>query len=496
VWPAERTIHEDEALRAIDKPPGVQIATRGVMQPLDREASGLLLSSKNKTASKMLAAQLEQGVERSWIIGATRRPKRSKGFHIDVVSRCDDRLLMRVTSTERRQPIRLMFAHAGAPLAGDRDNAGAPATRLMLHAERMVISHPDGGRLELSAPTPAAFARWLNGNERRLPRDDAELDARLGDAIARRFELSQADRTNAYRIVNGSGDALPGVDIDRYGEHAVVALRSEAAVTARDRLLDAVARLGFDGVYLKVRPKHASVVVDTRADDLAPRHASRGSDAPSPMIIHEAGLDYEVRLGDGLSTGIFLDQRDARKLVREHANGKRVLNLFAYHAAFSVAAIAGGAASTVTVDASGVAIDRARANLALHGFGDHADHSLVRADAWRYLDRAAERSERFDLVILDPPSFATTKSRTFRAIRDYRKLAAAALRCTAPGGWLLACTNHRGVNRAKLQRHLRQAAADAGVTVTRMRGLANPPDFPAAPGEDGHLKRVLLQIEP
>lgn len=259
----------------------------------------------------------------------------------------------------------------------------------------------------------------------------------------------------------------------------------------RDELLDAVEALGFDGVYLKLRPKQANVVVDTRAEDVAPAHAQRGTDAPTPLVVREGRLSFEARLGDGLSTGVFLDQRDARRWLASIASGRRVLNLFCYHGAFTVAAAVGGASSTVSVDASTVALERARDNLERAG-ADPEAHVLIKDDAMRWLGR---ETSTFDVVILDPPSYATTKRSTFSAVRDYPELAASALRRVAPGGQLLACTNHRGIVRAKFRRQLQAAAELAGVRVARLREPRPPIDFPAPPGRDPHLKRIIVELE-
>jgi len=146
-------------------------------------------------------------------------------------------------------------------------------------------------------------------------------------------------------------------------------------------------------------------------------------------VIHELGLPYNVRLGDGLSTGIFLDQRENRRRVRELAGGARVLNLFAYTGAFTVAAVAGGARSSMTIDVSPGVIAWARQNL--EGVSaDPALHVALEADALPWLKAAATKGERFDLVLLDPPSFATTKKSRFSAEDDYRATAAAALQLT------------------------------------------------------------------
>jgi 23S rRNA (cytosine1962-C5)-methyltransferase len=504
-WRDARVVFEDDALLVVDKPHGVPtVKSDGALTPrlearqeahgesgrlrimhqLDGEASGLVVFAKQSDASRAVAAQLERGVSRSWVAGVTGQVRDG-----EVVARRGDRSLVRITRDGRAQPIRRMLAASGTPIAGDVDNRGAPALRLMLHAERIQLTHPSSSaELALEAKIPAALRRWLEGRDAELPKNAAELDERLGEAVERRDAL--APHGDAYRLVNDGGDALWGVDVDRYGDFAVVALRGDEAVAAREAVLDAVARLGFAGVYLKLRPKQANVIVDTRRDDYAPEFPARGAAAPDVMMVHEHGVAYEVRLGDGLSTGIFLDQRNGRALVRKLAPGRRVLNLFAYHAAFSVAAIAGGASATVSVDASGVAVERARSNIAQLG-GDGDAHRVVRADVITFLERD---KGSYDVIILDPPSFATTKRTTFRVARDYPRLATLALKRLASGGHLLACTNHRGMTSAKLERHLRDAATLAGATVARMTRVAEPLDHPPPAGEPCHLKSVLVEL--
>jgi 23S rRNA (cytosine1962-C5)-methyltransferase len=282
--------------------------------------------------------------------------------------------------------------------------------------------------------------------------------------------------------------------VDVYGDYLVVSISSEEAEGAREAILDAAAKLGARGVYVKVRPKHASVIVDSRRGDYAPRAAVRGESAPESFcIIYELGLPFEVRLGDGLSTGIFLDQRENRRRVRDQAKGKRVCNLFAYTGAFSVAAAAGGALETATVDVSKSALEWARRNLDAVG-ADAKSHAVIEADALVWLKSAARGDARYDLVILDPPSFATTKQTRFSAANDYRSLAALAMGVIAPGGRLLACTNHRGIVRAKLRRYLHEAARDAGRSVAQMKDLPDPLDFPPEPGREPAMKSVLVTL--
>jgi 23S rRNA (cytosine1962-C5)-methyltransferase len=219
----------------------------------------------------------------------------------------------------------------------------------------------------------------------------------------------------------------------------------------------------------------------------------RGREAPEPLVVREEGAPFVVRLGDGLSTGIFLDQRANRRRVRELSEGKSVLNLFAYTCAFTVVAALGGATRTVSVDASTVALERGRENLERAGVPQGA-HALVAEDAFAWLARAAKKSERFDLVLLDPPSYSTTKKRRFSAESDYAELAAAALALVRPGGRLLACSNHRGIGKAKFRRVLFEAGRAARRELAQVKDLPDPVDFPAPVGGEGHLKSALVTV--
>ncbi len=507
LWPAwdpARVLFEDEALLVLDKPVGASCHPTAdpdqthvrerlaawrpgerywLAQTMDAELSGVLLFAKQKHASRALAAQLEQGVPKTHLAVVTER-RRPAGWELRVVERGLERSLIALSSREPSQPLRRLLRDV---LVGE----AVPAHRLMLHLAEVQLSHPITGEpLLLRAPIPPAFRHALTA-QGELPADERELASRLRAAADRRWAVATPD-TDTFRLANSGGDDLFGVEVDRYRDHAVVALRSEEAIERRDAVLDAVHGLGFAGVYVKLRRPHASVLVDTRTDEVAPREPARGRAAPDPLTVREHGLVLRASLGDGLSTGVFLDQRQGRRWVRERG-AATVLNLFAYHGAFTVAAVAGGATHTVSVDASQVALDATRQNLALLE-QDPAHHELVKADAFGWLRGAAKRGRRFALVVLDPPSFSTTKRSTFRANRDYRALAALALRCVAPGGALLACTNHRGIVRDKLMSELLGAAQDVEVSVRGLTPLADPVDFPPEPGDPCHLKRVVLEV--
>jgi len=508
----------------------------GVHQRLDRDTSGVLVLTRRREANGAIAAQFEgRAVEKRYVAAVARWPHEKPIVLRDALIASDDgrmqvapartkgaqeavtraRLLERqgeralvelVLETGRMHQARVQLAHAGAPIAGDVLYGGAPAPRLLLHARSIALVHPSGARVRYEAPVPPEFAEWLaQGDAGEAVYDDGAMLARaIARAVRRRYGLGRSGGerlTTAFRVINEAGDALPGLAVDLYGDHLVAQLYGEDGAWAdqarRARVLDALHAIGTDGVYLKIRPKQANTLVDTRREDVAPRLPVRGAAASEPLVVHEEGIPYVVRLGDGLSTGIFLDQRANRRRVREIAGGQSVVNLFAYTCAFSVAAAVGGAWRTISVDASVAALERGRENMQNAGVLDTAEHHFVGEDAFAWLARAksaASKGERHDLVILDPPSYSTTKKRRFVASSDYAELAAAALAILRPGGRLLACSNHRGIAPQKFRRLLFDAARLANVEVAQVKDLPDPADFPAPPGGVSHLKSALVTL--
>jgi 23S rRNA (cytosine1962-C5)-methyltransferase len=515
----------------------------GVHQRLDRDTSGVLVFSRRKEHNAALARQFEgRSVGKTYLAAVSGWPaKRDSAelrdrvapgendtmrvvsgqsragklalMRVRVVARRADRALLELSlETGRTHQARVQLAHAGAPIAGDVLYGGPPAPRLMLHAAALALDHPrTGARMSLVAPTPPELGEWLARGDlgERIYDDSAALSRAVRRACERRWGLGRADAgptaTTALRLVNEEGDALPGLAVDVYGDWLVAQLFDAPAPAGpaappglrerRERILDELGALGFAGVYLKVRPRQANVLVDTRREDLAPAAPVRGAAAPDPLPILEEGMPLLVRLGDGLATGLYLDQRANRARVRELARGVRVANLFAYTCAFTVAAALGGAARTVSVDVSAVALERGRENLLFAGAMAGGEHVLVAEDVGPWLTRCARRGERFELVVLDPPSYSSTKRGRFAADSDYAGLAALAMSVISPGGRLLACTNHRGISRARFRRILFDAGRLAQREIAQVKDLPVPSDHPAPPGGEPNMKSALVRLK-
>lgn len=220
--------------------------------------------------------------------------------------------------------------------------------------------------------------------------------------------------------------------VDVFGDVAILNVYGEADVEA------IVRGLPQQTVYLKQRPKEARTSV---AQDVAPAVPVRGEPV-EVVVFEERGLEFEIRPPNGLSVGLYLDAREARAWVRSNAAGRTVLNLFAYTCGFGVAATAGGAKRVLNLDRSRKVLDWGERNYALNGFA--ADrHDFVAGDAFEWIPRLARKGERFDLVVLDPPSFATSAKSRFSAQKDY----AALVDSVKPlvGQTLLACCNLQAV---------------------------------------------------
>lgn len=530
-WNDERILADDADLLVVDKPSGMavhgagaddeDVVTRlaarcralgrdaylGVHQRLDKPASGVLLLTRRRALNAAVARDIgSHAAKRVYVAavsdgglpqagsfeqrllpqkgGPTRVVERGGQLarsHFRVLERRGGRALVELRpETGRTHQLRVALAHAGSPIAGDRLYAGAPAPRLMLHCRELEL--PSLER-RFRAPVPRALGSWLAGAPPALPPD---VRSALVDAGCRRHRLA-AD-ANALRVVNALGDELPGVCIDAYDGFAVLEVSEPAAFERRAELAAALVELGARGVQLKVRLRDAPAEVEP-----APSEPIAGSAPPDALIVNEGGLKFSVRLGQGLSTGLFVDQRDNRRRVRELTRGGRMLNLFAYTCSFSVAAALGGA-DTVSVDLSARALERGRENFTLNGL-DASRHAFEKDDVLQWLSRAPRRGLSFELIVLDPPSFGTRgRHKTFSVARDYARAACDAFRLLTPGGRLLAVTNHRKTSLGELRRVVRDAAASAGRELAQLKDLPSGVDCPEAPHGPAPSKSVLATV--
>lgn len=316
----------------------------------------------------------------------------------------------------------------------------------------------------------------------------------INDRVQQALELRQRhldlDGTNAYRLINGEGDFLPGLTVDRYADYLMVQLFSRAwrphlplLVTALQKALEPQA------IYEKFRPQ------ETRKLAGQSKRMSRllyGQPAPGRLTVQENGLALLVDLEEGLNTGLFCDQRENRRDLMRRAAGARVLNLFAYTGAFSVAAAAAGAARVTSVDASAPYLDWARDNFAANRLNPKR-HDFLVGDCRNVLQDLLREGRVFDIILMDPPSFSTVGRKRFTTSGGTAELVAEALPLLAPGGLLITASNHQKVDLADYIKELRRGALTAGsdLRVIGNYGQAGDFTYPVTFPEGRYLKYLI-----
>jgi 23S rRNA (cytosine1962-C5)-methyltransferase len=305
------------------------------------------------------------------------------------------------------------------------------------------------------------------------------------EALARRRARLAPD-TEAFRWVD---EEVPAVTVDLFGAVAVLSLYREFSAAEEAALADALwATTPLEALYLKRRPREARKVANERPETLAPPLPLRGRPVES-LQVRELGVPFEIRPANGLSVGLYLDAREARGWVREHAAGRRVLNLFSYTCGFGLAARLGGATRAVNIDASRKVLDWGEANLLLSGVQpDRRD--FISGDAFDWLKRLAKKGDQFDLVVMDPPGFANTATSRFTAARDYHRLVEAVLPVAAPGATLLAMCNVEALSAHDFDAQLTRGLAGREFRLSSRFG-ASEIDFRAP----GTLKCVEVELD-
>lgn len=321
--------------------------------------------------------------------------------------------------------------------------------------------------------------------------DAAFYRRRLAAAFSLRKALGfPSEATDAYRLVHGEGDFLPGLVVDVYGDTAVMQAHSPGMHFAREIIageLVALSGLGVTNVYYKSEttlPYKAHL--DSQNDYIA---GSYSHDTAT-----ENGLRFHIDWLRGQKTGFFVDQRDNRQLLQRYSAGRSVLNMFCYTGGFSVYALAGGAREVVSVDSSAKAISLTDANVELNFPGD-TRHSSQAVDAFKYLDTM--EAGRHDLIILDPPAFAKHRSALRNALQGYRRLNARAFEKIAPGGILFTFSCSQAVNREQFRLAVFSAAAQSRRKVRILHQLTQPADHPVNiyHPEGEYLKGLVLYVE-
>lgn len=330
----------------------------------------------------------------------------------------------------------------------------------------------------------------------RIFRPDTPPDARwLRDRIADAWDLRAPLRDagcTAYRLLFGEGDGVPGITIDLYGEYAVVQTYLPGAEQLVSWLTNALlATVRPRGIL--IRRRHEDAPEEQRTPD-GKVALLWGEWPPASLIVNEHGLLFEADLREGQKTGLFLDHRENRHALEGWSNGLNVLNCFAYTGAFSLYALRGGAAHVTSVDIGQGLSASAAANIAHNGLNER-QHTFITEDCFAVLERFVAQRRTFDLVILDPPSFARSRQSRFAAIRAYTRLNALALRCVAPNGLLASASCTSQVGPEPFKDMLAAAGAQANRRLQIIHEAGQPLDHPVPPQfpEGRYLKFVLCR---
>ena len=310
-------------------------------------------------------------------------------------------------------------------------------------------------------------------------------------AAQKRSSLMIDDSTTAFRLFNGEGDGLGGITIDWYDGFVVVSWYSAGIYQWKELIIEQLQEAipSIQGIYEKIR--YAS------KEKLPESQFVKGDQASEPLIVQEEGVRYATYLDEGLMTGIFLDQREVRTLLRDdYSAGKTILNLFSYTGAFSVAAAMGGAIQTTSVDVANRSLEKTREQFEVNGI-DVSEQKIYVMDVFDYIKYAAKKSLTFDTIVLDPPSFARTKKRTFSVAKDYAGLVEQLVPLTAKNGNLILSTNAANVSEKQFLEMIHKGLRSSGRSYRLAHQKKLPMDFPVAPHTplSDYLEVVFVEMD-
>lgn len=305
-------------------------------------------------------------------------------------------------------------------------------------------------------------------------------------AKEKRNAYYQDDLTTAYRLFNQEGDGFGGLTVDLYGDYAVFSWYNSYVYQIRQTISEAFRQVFPEvlGAYEKIRFKGL---------DYESAHVY-GQEVPDFFTVLENGVLYQVFMNDGLMTGIFLDQHEVRgSLVDGLAMGKSLLNMFSYTAAFSVAAAMGGASQTTSVDLAKRSRELSQAHFQANGLSTD-EHRFIVMDVFEYFKYAKRKDLTYDVIVLDPPSFARNKKQTFSVAKDYHKLISQSLEILNPGGIIIASTNAANVSRQKFTEQIDKGFAGRSYQILNKYGL--PADFAYNKKDESsnYLKVISMKV--
>ncbi len=542
------TLYEDDSIIAIDKPAGIDVggmddrSDHGVIEllrelrdddlkleaanRLSRYESGVLILTKKPSIARHIRTGLRtlrieqqyavvvlgkmtqprmtigsyQGSSRGKNKGA-RRPSRPAGgvpqtgtaaTKLQSLSQGPKRSLIKCTThAPTTHALKAQLRSQRLRALGDvvQSSTPRPMTLQMtcLHLTQFDFHNPDTNKkMSLRSRMPSAFEAIAHG--------ERDVTRVIHAGLTRRCFGMATRNANAWRMLSGGIEDLPGMTAEIYGDVVVMEI-SEVRDSTHDIIRSAAKWyrdiLGVRAVYARLSARRSSEAATQLVTRLPADKPVTGKPTPEKTTITERGINYVVRPWQGPSIGLYLDHRDNRQRIRGIARDKDVLNLFAYTCGFSVAAAVGKARSTVSVDLANPALDWGKQNFEANGL-DLDNHEFIQADAASYLKRAKRNEKLFDIIILDPPSFAHGKKRgqSFSITRDLPNLVRAASDILREGGTMMVSTNLRKMSHKALRTLIKQ-----GATGRRHRFVEKPPlpeDFAMDPD---HAKTFFVKFD-
>jgi len=277
---------------------------------------------------------------------------------------------------------------------------------------------------------------WALSQKKDEKIDSNFFSKKINSALEYRKEFFDDKTTTAFRVLNGEGDGLGGLTIDYFDGFYLLTWYSLGIYEFKSEILEALKScVEYKGIYQKKRFDSKGKYLDEKDDFIC------GEKAESPILVKENEINFAIYLDDGAMVGVFLDQRDVRRTIKEkYAKGKTVLNTFSYTGAFSVAAALGGSTKTTSVDLAKRSLKKTSEQFEINNI-DVKRQEIIVEDVFNYFKYAVKKNLSFDVVVLDPPSFARSKKRTFSASKDYVNLLKEAIQITKKGGMIVASTN-------------------------------------------------------
>ncbi|MBL0709082.1 MAG: class I SAM-dependent rRNA methyltransferase [Sulfurimonas sp.] len=331
---------------------------------------------------------------------------------------------------------------------------------------------------------------WVLSLDKDEKIDSSFFERKIVDAIKYREDFYSDSYTTAFRVFNTQGDGIGGLSIDYFDGYYLITWYSEGIYVFKEEILKALkSAVKYKGIYQKKRFDVKGSFLEDGEDFIS------GSTAPCPLIVKENGVNFAIYLDDGAMVGVFLDQREVRKTLRDkYSKGKTTLNTFSYTGAFSVFASMGGASKTTSVDLAKRSLAKTKEQFSINKI-DASTQDIIVEDVFHYFKYAVRKKLSFDIVVLDPPSFARSKKHTFSASKDYVNLLKEAIKISSKNGLIVASTNSANFSMMTFRGFIDRAFKELKIGFKVQESFSLAKDFRVDPKfkEDNYLKVVFIK---